>query len=189
MGFFVVFQLKFSANNRNTNYYNDFHIHIVVWIFCNIKKKAMKSNYVFGFSTFNLELNTHFDLAIGEDTFGRLLFRARPDLSNPVCSPCFRTSTSVKTQKAAFAFGVPSYIYEFYLYTRNSTILYLTQVNWFWKHSANWADDFHFRPNLLPTCPLRLVIPNNTNPPHLTAVAGTGNTHSSYMKKTMNLVF
>ncbi len=39
-------------------------------------------------------------------------------VSNPVCSPRFRASTSVTVQKAAFATGVPPNIYAFHRYTR-----------------------------------------------------------------------
>ncbi len=42
-------------------------------------------------------------------------------VSNPVCSPRFRTSASVPDQLAAFATGVLANIYEFHLYTRSST--------------------------------------------------------------------
>ena len=41
-------------------------------------------------------------------------------VSNPVCSPRFRASASVAVQQAAFATGVPPYIYAFHRYTRNS---------------------------------------------------------------------
>ena len=41
-------------------------------------------------------------------------------VSNPVCSPRFRASTSVTVQQAAFATGVPPDIYAFHRYTRNS---------------------------------------------------------------------
>jgi hypothetical protein len=44
-------------------------------------------------------------------------------VSNPVCSPRFRVSASVTVQMAAFATGVPPNIYEFHLYTGNSTTL------------------------------------------------------------------
>ena len=47
-------------------------------------------------------------------------------VSNPVCSPRFRTSVSVSVQVVAFATGVPSYIYAFHRYTGNSTTLYRT---------------------------------------------------------------
>ena len=49
-------------------------------------------------------------------------------VSNPVCSPCFRSSASVPAQSAAFAAGVPPDICAFHRYTRNSTLLYRTQV-------------------------------------------------------------
>ncbi len=47
-------------------------------------------------------------------------------VSNPVCSPRFRTSASVLIQGAAFATGVPPDIYAFHRYTWNSTPLYQT---------------------------------------------------------------
>ena len=51
-------------------------------------------------------------------------FRARTTgVSNPVCSPGFRLSVSDAVQNAAFATGVPLDIYEFHLYTENSTNL------------------------------------------------------------------
>ena len=50
-------------------------------------------------------------------------------VSNPVCSPRFRASASVKDQVAAFATGVLPNIYEFHLYTGNSTTLFLTLDN------------------------------------------------------------
>ncbi|KPX89802.1 hypothetical protein ALO63_102747 [Pseudomonas amygdali pv. mori] len=53
-------------------------------------------------------------------------------VSNPVCSPRFRTSVSVSVQAVAFATGVPSYIYAFHRYTGNSTTLYHTLACQFW---------------------------------------------------------
>ena len=38
-------------------------------------------------------------------------------VSNPVCSPCFRTSASVLGQMAAFAIGIPPDLYAFHRYT------------------------------------------------------------------------
>src|SRR6185295_11917262 len=49
-------------------------------------------------------------------------------VSNPVCSPRFRASASVTDQVAAFATGVLPNIYEFHLYTGNSTTLFRTQA-------------------------------------------------------------
>src|SRR5215216_7098825 len=49
-------------------------------------------------------------------------------VSNPVCSPRFRASASINTQAAAFATGVPPDIYEFHLYTGNSTDLSMIQA-------------------------------------------------------------
>ncbi len=55
-------------------------------------------------------------------------------VSNPVCSPRFRTSASVSVQVVAFATGIPPDIYEFHLYTRNSTTLSGTQATQFRMH-------------------------------------------------------
>src|SRR5438045_8674953 len=52
-------------------------------------------------------------------------------VSNPVCSPRFRVSASVSVQLAAFATGVPLDIYEFHLYTENSTNLSSTLASQF----------------------------------------------------------
>ena len=41
--------------------------------------------------------------------------------------PDFRASASVNVQQAAFATGVPPYIYAFHRYTRNSACLSITQ--------------------------------------------------------------
>ena len=49
-------------------------------------------------------------------------------VSNPVCSPRFRASTSVTVQQAAFAAGVPPDIYAFHRYTRNSACPSSTQA-------------------------------------------------------------
>ena len=55
-------------------------------------------------------------------------------VSNPVCSPRFRVSASVFVQLAAFATGVPLDIYEFHLYTENSTNLSDTQATQYQVH-------------------------------------------------------
>src|SRR6202008_3275845 len=49
-------------------------------------------------------------------------------VSNPVCSPRFRSSASVPAQSAAFATGVPPDICAFHRYTGNSTLPYRTRV-------------------------------------------------------------
>ena len=54
--------------------------------------------------------------------------RGLPGVSNPVCSPRFRASASASDQVAAFATGVLPNIYEFHLYTGNSTTLFRTQA-------------------------------------------------------------
>ncbi len=56
-------------------------------------------------------------------------------VSNPVCSPRFRASASVTDQRAAFATGVPPYIYAFHRYTWNSTLPFCTQVLQFPKRT------------------------------------------------------
>lgn len=58
----------------------------------------------------------------------RLLLRTT-SVSNRFCYPSLRYSVSVFTQIIAFAFGIPSNIYSFYWYTRNSIILYNTLEN------------------------------------------------------------
>ena len=83
------------------------------------------------------------------------------------------TLPSVRNQRATFAFGVPSQICRFHPYTRNSTLLCLTQVNWFREHSTSFCD-FHFQLNSPPTCPSCLVILKNTCPPLPPGVAATG---------------
>ena len=56
-------------------------------------------------------------------------------VSNPVCSPRLRASTSVFVQQAAFATGVLPNIYAFHRYTRNSACPSDTQVAQFPKQS------------------------------------------------------
>ena len=59
----------------------------------------------------------------GPDTYYSSFTAWTTRVSNPVCSPRFRASTSVIVQQAAFATGVPPNIYAFHRYTRNSTCL------------------------------------------------------------------
>src|SRR5690606_9432992 len=56
-------------------------------------------------------------------------------VSNPVRSPRFRASASIKTQLAAFAIGIPRHIYAFHRYMSHSTNLYLIQVTQFQRQS------------------------------------------------------
>ena len=49
--------------------------------------------------------------------------------------PRFRASASVTDQRAAFATGVPPYIYAFHRYTWNSTLPFCTQVKQFPKRT------------------------------------------------------
>ena len=80
---------------------------------------------------------------------------------------------SVIVQIVAFATGVPPSIYEFHLYTENSTILSYTPVLQFLAHFHGWAVGFHTRHTKPPTFALRPVIPNNACILCLTAAAGT----------------
>ncbi len=57
-----------------------------------------------------------------------IVYRVTTGVSNPVCSPRFRTSASVTTQKSAFATGVLPNIYAFHRYTENSDFLYCPLV-------------------------------------------------------------
>ena len=95
-------------------------------------------------------------------------------VSNPLRWPRFRTSASVKHQRIACAFGVPSGICEFNLYSRNSTLLLLTPVYPFCPQTPSKAGEFkRGYDSIPPTCPLRPVIANNARPPRITAAAGT----------------
>eukprot|EP00831_Metopus_contortus_P014120 TRINITY_DN15819_c0_g1_i7.p1 TRINITY_DN15819_c0_g1~~TRINITY_DN15819_c0_g1_i7.p1 ORF type:complete len:147 (+),score=22.53 TRINITY_DN15819_c0_g1_i7:76-516(+) len=64
-------------------------------------------------------------------------------VSNPVCSPRFRVSASVIVQGVAFATDVPPDIYEFHLYTGNSTPLSETQAKQYQMHFLSQAEGFH----------------------------------------------
>ena len=94
-------------------------------------------------------------------------------VSNPVCSPCFRTSASALNQIHAFAFDIPSNLYEFHLSTRNSSILFQAQASLFQRLVHSQALGFYLSQRKPPTCPLRPIILNNTCPFCLTAAAGT----------------
>src|SRR6202042_3582924 len=94
-------------------------------------------------------------------------------VSNPVCSPRFRASASVSVQRAAFATGVLPNIYEFHLYTGNSTHLSrptVPQCQWQFRRSA---PDWHHGLEKPPAHALRPVIPNNASPLRISAAAGT----------------
>ena len=93
-------------------------------------------------------------------------------VSNPCCYPRFRTSASVMTQRAAFAVGVPSSLYEFDLYTRNSTLLYHTQVDPHFRCSMGKPWNSSREIGTPPTCPLRPVIPENACTPCIRLVRG-----------------
>src|SRR6201996_2037690 len=94
-------------------------------------------------------------------------------VSNPVCSPRFRASASVMDQVAAFATGVLPNIYEFHLYTGNSTTLFHTPDSTSRVQPPGGAQEFHTRLYHPPTRPLRPVIPSNASPLRITAAAGT----------------
>src|SRR5690606_12844830 len=64
-------------------------------------------------------------------------------VSNPVRSPRFRASASIKTQLAAFAIGIPQHIYAFHRNMSHSTNLYLIQVTQFQRPSHSRAVTFH----------------------------------------------
>ena len=76
-------------------------------------------------------------------------------------------------QQAAFATGVPSNIYAFHRYTRNSAYLYFTQEQQFQMQSEGWALRFHIWLAIPPTLPLHPVIPDNARSLRITAAAGT----------------
>ena len=73
----------------------------------------------------------------------------------------------------AFATGIPPDIYEFHLYTRNSTIPSDTQASQYQMQFLGWAEGFHIWLNRPPTCALRPVIPNNACTLCITEAAGT----------------
>ena len=76
-------------------------------------------------------------------------------------------------QQIAFAIGIPSDIYGFYPYTRNSICLSHTLVKQFQKQFYSWAIGFHFWLAKQPTRSLRPVIPSNACTLRITAAAGT----------------
>ena len=76
-------------------------------------------------------------------------------------------------QEAAFAIGIPSYIYAFHRYTGNSTSLYHTLVWQFGMQFPGWARGFHIPLIKPPTRALRPVIPINVRTLRITAAAGT----------------
>ncbi len=94
-------------------------------------------------------------------------------VSNPVCSPSFRTSVSGMSQKVAFATGVPPDIYAFHRYTRNSTFSSHPQARQFGRQFHGCAMGFHPPLTSPPTCSLCPVIPSNACHLRLTAAAGT----------------
>ena len=64
-------------------------------------------------------------------------------VSNPVCYPRPRASTSVSVQCAAFATGVPPDIYAFHRYTGNSAHPSSTPAMEYPAHTPGWARGFH----------------------------------------------
>ena len=94
-------------------------------------------------------------------------------VSNPVCSPSFRTSASVTVQWTIFIIGIPAHIYEFHLYSCSSVHLSGTPALQFQRQACGWAAGFHpwlVRP---PRCPLCPIIPDNACDIRITAAAGT----------------
>ncbi len=94
-------------------------------------------------------------------------------VSNPVCSPCFRTSASVTFQRGAFATGVLHDINAFHRYSMNSPLPSCTLVLQFRTQFRGWAPGFHIRHTIPPTYALRPVNPNNASHLCITAAAGT----------------
>src|ERR1700686_2804858 len=71
-------------------------------------------------------------IGLGTDHTKQSSFRVSTTrVSNPVCSPSFRASSSFMVQFAAFATGVPPDIYAFPHYTGNSTHLSHTPARQF----------------------------------------------------------
>jgi len=91
-------------------------------------------------------------------------------------------------QRAAFASGVPPNIYEFHLYTRNSTLLSHTLFLQFEMRFLGWAQGFNTPLKKTPTHPLRPVIPNNARSLCITAAAGTELAGPSYLTNVIILV-
>ena len=94
-------------------------------------------------------------------------------VSNPVCSPSFRTSASVSVQWVIFIIGIPTHIYEFHLYSCSSTHLSSTLVFQFQRQAYSWAISFHPWLEKPPRCPLSPIIPDNACDIRITAAAGT----------------
>ncbi len=94
-------------------------------------------------------------------------------VSNPVCSPSFRTSASVSVQWVIFIIGIPTHIYEFHLYSCSSTHLSSTLVLQFCRQDYGWATAFHLQLVRPPRCPLSPIIPDNACDIRITAAAGT----------------
>ena len=94
-------------------------------------------------------------------------------VSNPVCSPSFRTSASVSVQWVIFIIGIPTHIYEFHLYSCSSTHLSSTLDNQFCRQDYGWATAFHLQLDYPPRCPLSPIIPDNARDIRITAAAGT----------------
>src|SRR3569832_131552 len=94
-------------------------------------------------------------------------------VSNPVCSPRFRTSASVLVQKAAFATDVPPHIFAFHRYMWYSAFLFHTLARQYRMAFPGRAQGFHTRLIEPPTRALRPVIPINACTLCITAAAGT----------------
>ena len=91
---------------------------------------------------------------------------------------------SVNLQRTAFALGLPSGFYEFYLYSRNSILLTVT-LEYSLPVQSQIETGFLLKKHRSkpPACPLRPVIGNNACPPRITAAAGTelAGTYSAIM--------
>src|SRR6202034_4510931 len=94
-------------------------------------------------------------------------------VSNPVCSPRFRSSAAEQAQRTAFATGVPPDICAFHRYTGNSVLPCLPLASPYPLHAQGSALGFHSRRDRPPTSSLRPIIPDNACALRITAAAGT----------------
>ncbi len=107
-------------------------------------------------------------------------------VSNPVCSPSFRTSASEKIQQVAFATGVPSNLNTFH------RPLEVPPAPTFLERRSlegnATVEPIAFHPPLTPppTCSLSPMIPNNVRTVRLTAAAGTNLARASSGVHSLN---
>ena len=94
-------------------------------------------------------------------------------VSNPVRSPRFRASASVRHSPGAFAIGVLSDIYAFHRYTTHSPGGTSTPDTQYPRQPRGWAPVFHLGLTCPPTHPLNPMNPDNARILRITAAAGT----------------